>query len=143
MINTNKILNAMEFMAEEMLQKSLCDLKQGVMVVQIQNTQNPEQWESSIRFWGNHFRKSKTKDGREIDFGCNFDATVHGKIAYTRRKMQNSGASIYDLCGDESYYKGAVLSNDKTCICAFSGLSEEQDLIISQTGLEEYQKQCE
>jgi hypothetical protein len=82
-------------------------------------------------------------DGRETDTGCNFDATVHGKIAYARRAGKDSGAGVYDVCGDESVYQGAVITADGRCICAYSGLAEPDDLLVARAGLAEYLRQIE
>jgi hypothetical protein len=141
MIDRNAILDVMEHCAAERLIHAEGYSKQGLLVVQVRSEQNPEQWESSMRFFGDHFRGPKLLDGREIDTGCNFDATVHGKIAYARRAGKNSGAGIYDLCGDESLYQGAVITDDGQCICAYSGLAEPDDLLVAQTGAVEYCRQ--
>jgi hypothetical protein len=94
-----------------------------------------------MRFFGQGFRGPKKENGKAVDIGCNFDAVAHEKIAYARRTGKSSGADIYDLCGEESRYQGAVVSSDGRCICGFSGLPEPGDLRIAEAGIAEYEKQ--
>jgi hypothetical protein len=140
MIDTNAILDAMERCAAAELKITPGYPKQGLLVVTLRSKENPDQWESLMRFFGKGFRGPRKEQGKAIDTGCNFDAVVHEKIAYTRRTGKNSGADIYDLCGEESRYQGAVIASDGRCICAFSGLPEAGDLKIAEAGIAEYEK---
>jgi len=145
MIDRTAILDVMEKASEEIFQASEVYQKigrQGGMAVQIQNEDNPNQWEDSYRFFGRHFRTPRIENGRAFDTGGSFDATVHAKMAYTKRTGKPSGVGITEVIGQESFIMGAVISSDGKCICGYSGYpTETDDVIISQKGIEEYERQ--
>lgn len=74
-----------------------------------------------------------------INNGVNFDALVHGKIAFSRRTGKNSGTNYYQVLGHESFWKGAVTSDDGLCICAFSGFTGNDDVVIAEAGIACYE----
>jgi len=141
-MNRNAILNAMEKKA-----KAIFDIdsdyrqngKRGMLVVSVRDQKNPEQWDSSNRSFGAVFRDYTFEGDLVINNGTNFDALVHGKVAYCRRTGNNSGTNYYQVLGYESYWKGAIVSDDGNCICAFAGFSGEDDEEIAGAGIACYQ----
>ena len=141
-MNRNAILNAMEKKT-----KAIFDIdsnyrqngKRGMMAVSIRDQKNPEQWDSSCRSFGTVFRDYTFEGDLVINNGTNFDALVHGKVAFCRRTGKNSGTNYYQVLGYESYWKGAIISDDGNCICAFSGFSGEDDQVIAQAGITCYE----
>ena len=109
--------------------------KGGMMVVQVRSEKKPDRWESTILAFGQPFGGPRMQDGYPISTGMSFDTTVHEKIAYSRRTGKSSGAPFYDVVGTESFWKGAVVSSDGNCICAFSGFMGEDDLLIAEAGI--------
>ena len=131
-----KMLKAMHAKTEEIFNASETYQKggkRGIMVAQIRDAQNPDIWHSSQQAYG------KLSDGPGGG-GFSFETTVFEKIAYTRRTGKPSGATKQDCVGTESYWYGAVISDDGNCICAFSGFEGEDDVLIAQAGLAEYNK---
>jgi hypothetical protein len=145
MIDRTKILDVMEQASEEIFIAS--DIykeigRQGGLCVQIQNEENPNQWEDSFRFFGRHFRTPRVSNGRNFDTGGSFDAMVHAKMAYTKRTGKPSGCDVTDTCGNETFIMGALMSADGKCICGYSGYPDETDDVrIAQKGLDEYERQ--
>jgi len=141
-MNRNAILNAMEKKT-----KSIFDSddgykengKRGMMIVSIRDKNNPEQWDSSCRSFGTVFRDYTFEGDLVINNGTNFDALAHGKIAFCRRTGKNSGTNYYQVLGYESYWKGAITSDDGNCICAFSGFSGIDDEVIANAGITCYE----
>ena len=141
-MNRNAILNAMEKKT-----KAIFDIdsgyrqngKRGMMVVSVRDQKNPEQWDSSNRSFGAVFRDYTFEGDLVINNGTNFDALVHGKVAYCRRTGNNSGTNYYQVLGYESYWKGALVSKDGNCICAFAGFSGEDDEEIAKAGITCYE----
>ena len=141
-MDRNAILNAMEKKAKTIFDDNndyAKDGKRGVMVVQIRDEKNPEQWDSSLRSFGVTFRDYAIEDGLVINNGVNFDALVHGKIAFSRRTNLNSGTNYYQVLGSESWWKGSVTSEDGNCICAFAGFSNDDDDLIAKAGIACYE----
>jgi len=141
-MNRNAILNAMEKVAQEIFDDNpnyLKDGKRGMMVVDIRDPKIPDQWDSSCRNFGTVFRDYQYEGELVISNGTNFDALAHGKVAFCRRTSLNSGTNYYQVLGYESFWKGAVISDDKNCICAFSGLMGADDEIIAQAGITCYE----
>jgi len=103
--------------------------KRGVMVVQVRSEKYPDRWESTILNFGAFYTG-----------GFSFDTTIHEKIAYVRRTGKNSGAPKEEVVGTESYWLGAVISGDGNCICAFSGFEGEDDVLIAEAGIAEYNR---
>jgi hypothetical protein len=141
-MNRNAILNAMEKKA-----KTIFDYnsdytrggKRGMLIVEIRDPKNPEQWDSSSRSFGTVFR-DYTYDGELIiNNGTNFDALAHGKIAFSRRTQKDSGTNYYQVLGYESFFRGSVISDDGNCICAFAGLTGADDVIIAKAGITCYE----
>jgi hypothetical protein len=64
-----------------------------------------------------------------------------GKAAYSRRTGKNSGVHYYEVLGNETFWPGAVVSIDGNCICAFGGLRAEDDVLIAEAGIAEYERQ--
>jgi hypothetical protein len=119
--------------------------KRGAFTVQIRNERNSAQWDTSLRHFGASFwepdRHNNNPDGLLINAGCNFEAGMLGKAAYTRRTGKNSGVHYYEALGGETFWPGARISTDGNCICAFGGLRAEDDVLISEAGIAEYQRQ--
>jgi hypothetical protein len=137
-ISRNAILNAMEKKAKSIFENDgeyLKDGKRGMMVVQIRDEQNAEQWDSTLRSFGVTYRDYGYEDELVVNNGVNFDALVHGKIAFSRRTGKNSGTNYYQVLGNESWWKGSVTSDDGLCICAFSGFMGGDDVAIAQAGI--------
>ena len=137
-MNRNAILNAMEKVAKEIYEDSAEYRRtgqRGMMVVQIRDKNNPSQWDSTCRNFGTVFRDYQYEDELVISNGTNFDALVHGKIAYCRRTGFNSGTNYYQVLGYESYWKGAILSEDNNCICAYAGFTGNDDAEIARAGI--------
>jgi len=141
-MNRNAILNAMEKAAQEIFDDNpnyLKDGKRGMMVVDTRDPKNPDQWDSSCRNFGTVFRDYQYEAELVISNGTNFDALAHGKVAFCRRTNLNSGTNYYQVLGYESFWKGAVISDDNNCICAFSGLMGADDEVIAQAGITCYE----
>ena len=141
-MDRNAILNAMEKKAKVIYDDDedyMVDGKRGVMVVQIRDPKNAEQWDSTLRNFGVTFRDYNYEDNLVINNGVNFDALVHGKIAFSRRTNLNSGTNYYQVLGNESWWKGSVISDDGLCICAFAGFSGRDDVAIANAGISCYE----
>jgi len=141
-MNRNAILNAMEKKAKAIYENNggyIQAGKRGMLVVDVRDPKNPEQWDSSCRSFGTVFRDYSYEGELVINNGTNFDALVHGKIAFCRRTGKNSGTNYYQVLGYESFWKGAILSDDGNCICAFSGFSGVDDQTIAQAGITCYE----
>ena len=141
-MNRNAILNAMEKKARDIFDDDpgyIRDGKRGFMVVDIRDPKNPNQWDSSCRNFGTVFRDYGYEGELVINNGQNFDALAHGKVAFCRRTNLNSGTNYYQVLGYESFWKGAVISDDGNCICAFSGLRGVDDEAIAQAGIKCYE----
>ena len=141
-MNRNAILNAMEKKAKVIFDDNddyIKAGKRGMMAVDIRDPKMPEQWDSSCRSFGTVFR-DYVLDGEQVTSnGTNFDALVHGKIAFSRRRELNSGTNYYQVLGYESFWKGSIISDDGDCICAFAGFSQEDDESIAQAGITCYE----
>ena len=141
-MNRNAILNAMEKKAKTIFDYTedyIRDGKRGMMVVDIRDPKNPNQWDSSCRNFGVVFRDYNYEGDLVINNGTNFDALVHGKVAFCRRTLKNSGTNYYQVLGYESYWKGSVISDDENCICAFAGFSALDDEVIANAGITCYE----
>jgi hypothetical protein len=141
-MNTNAILNAMEKKAKTIYDNNgeyAGKGKRGMMVVDIRDGQNPDQWDSACRNFGVTFRDYQYEDELVISNGTNFDALAHGKVAFCRRTGKNSGTNYYQVLGYESFWKGAVTSGDGGCICAFAGFSGADDEAIAGAGISCYE----
>jgi len=141
-MNRNAILNAMEKKARDIFEDDpgyIKDGKRGMMVVEIRDPKNPNQWDSSCRNFGAVFRDYGYEGELVINNGTNFDALAHGKVAFCRRTNLNSGTNYYQVLGYESFWKGAVISDDGNCICAFSGLMGVDDERIANAGIKCYE----
>jgi hypothetical protein len=141
-MNRNAILNAMEKKAKAVFEGNsdyIRDGKRGVMVVDIRDPGNSEQWDSSSRSFGTVSRDYGYEGELVINNGTNFDALAHGKTAFSRRTGKNSGTNYYQVLGYESFWPGAVISDDGNCICAFSGFMGADDQIIAQAGINCYE----
>ena len=141
-MNRNAILNAMEKKAKTVFESNSDYLrtgKRGMMIVDTRDPKNPDQWDSSCRNFGTVFRDYQYEGELVISNGTNFDALAHGKVAFCRRTNLNSGTNYYQVLGYESFWKGAVISEDGNCICAFAGFSGEDDQFIAQSGITCYE----
>ena len=141
-MNRNAILNAMEKMAKSIFEGSneyIKTGKRGMMVVQIRDAKNSDQWDSSCRNFGTVFRDYQYEGELVISNGTNFDALAHGKVAFCRRTGKNSGTNYYQVLGYESFWKGAILSEDNNCICAFAGFTASDDELIAEAGITCYE----
>ena len=141
-MNRNAILNAMGKKAKVIFNGDdayIKDGKRGMMVVEIRDPKNPEQWDSSCRSFGTVFRDYGYEGELVINNGTNFDALAHGKVAFTRRTQKNSGTNYYQVLGYESFWKGSIMSDDGNCICAFAGFMGEDDEVIAQAGIKCYE----
>ena len=141
-MNRNAILNAMEKKAKIIYDDSsdyTRNGKRGMMVVEIRDPKNPEQWDSSSRSFGTVFR-DYTYDGELIiNNGTNFEALAHGKIAFSKRTEKDSGTNYYQVLGYESFFRGSVISDDGNCVCAFAGFTGTDDAIIAKAGITCYE----
>ena len=141
-MNRNAILNAMEKKARDIFDNDddyIKAGKRGMMAVDIRDPKMPAQWDSSCRSFGTAFRDYVLEGEQVISNGTNFDALVHGKIAFSRRRELNSGTNYYQVLGYESFWKGSIISDDGDCICAFAGFSQEDDESIAQAGIKCYE----
>ena len=141
-MDRNTILNAMEKKAKVIFNNDSSYVengKRGMMVVDTRDPINPNQWDSSCRNFGAVFRDYNFEGELVINNGTNFDALAHGKVAFSRRTNLNSGTNYYQVLGYESFWKGAVISDDGNCICAFSGLTGADDQLIAQAGINCYE----
>jgi hypothetical protein len=136
------ILNAMEKKAKTIYDDN-SDYKnggkRGMMIVQIRNEKNSEQWDSSCRSFGAAFRDYTFEGDLVINNGTNFDALAYGKAAFSRRTGKNSGTNYYQVLGCESFWPGSVISDDGICICAFAGFSGDDDTSIARAGITCYE----
>jgi len=140
-MNRNAILNAMEKKAKSVYDSNSDYIrtgKRGMMVVEIRDAKKPEQWDSSCRNFGIVFRDYQYEGELVISNGTNFDALARGKVAFCRRTNKNSGTNYYQVLGYESFWKGAIISDDGNCICSFAGFSGLDDEIIAQAGINCY-----
>ena len=115
------------------------DGKRGVMVVDVKDQSSGDQWDSSCRNFGTAFRDYGFEGELVINNGTNFDALAHGKVAFARRTQKNSGTNYYQVLGYESFWKGAVISDDGNCICAFAGFTADDDEEIAGAGINCYE----
>jgi hypothetical protein len=141
-MDRNAILNAMEKKAKAIYDDNddyIQDGKRGMLVVQIRDNKNREQWDSSLRSFGATFRDYGYEDELVVNNGVNFDALVHAKIAFSRRTGLDSGTNYYQVLGSESWWKGSITSDDGDCICAFAGFSGGDDQTIAQAGITCYE----
>jgi hypothetical protein len=137
-MDRNLILNAMEKKARTIFKEDEAygeTGKRGMMVVEMRDPKNPEQWDSSCRSFGIVFRDYQYEGEQVISNGTNFDALVRGKIAFTRRTGKDSGTNYYQVLGYESFWKGSILSDDGVCICAFAGFKGDDDARIAKAGI--------
>jgi hypothetical protein len=141
-MNRNAILNAMEKKAKTILD-SRSEYKargsRGMLITEIRDSKNPEQWDSSSRSFGTTFRDYSYEGELVVNNGQNFDALAHGKVAFCRRTGKNSGTNYYQVLGYESFWRGAIISDDSNCICAFAGFEGEEDEAIAQAGITCYE----
>ncbi len=138
-MNRDRIINAMEQKAEEIYRSKEQynkNPRHGMMAVQVQSDENPARWEATILAFGETFVGSTTENGYPISNGFSFDTTLHEKIAYVRRTGKNSGAAYYDMVGHESFWTGALISDDGKCICGFSGFAGDDDVAVAKAGIE-------
>jgi hypothetical protein len=141
-MNRNAILNAMEKKAKLVFESNSDYIrtgKRGMMIVEIRDQNNPEQWDSSCRSFGIVYRDYQFEGELVISNGTNFDALARGKIAFCRRTNKNSGTNYYQVLGYESFWKGAIISDDGNCICSFAGFSGIDDEYISNAGIACYE----
>jgi hypothetical protein len=141
-MNRNAILNAMEKKAKTIYDGNgeyTSKGKRGMMIVEIRDGKNPDQWDSTCRNFGVTFRDYQYEDELVISNGTNFDALAHGKVAFCRRTGKNSGTNYYQVLGYESFWKGAITSDDGACICAFAGFSGADDEAIARAGISCYE----
>jgi len=141
-MNRNAILNAMEKKAKAIFDDDghyFREGKRGMLIVDVRDPRKPEQWDSSCRSFGVVFRDYGYDGELVINNGTNFDALARAKVAFSRRTQKNSGTNYYQVLGHESFWPGSVISDDGNCICAFSGLSGEDDVIIAQAGITCYE----
>jgi hypothetical protein len=141
-MNRVAILNAMERKARKVFDDSgeyISDGRRGMMTVEIRDPKNPSQWHSTTRNFGNAYRDYVYEGELVINNGTNFDALVHGKVAFTRRTEKDSGTNYYQVLGYESFWPGSVISDDGNCICAFAGFSGTDDKIIAKAGITCYE----
>jgi len=141
-MNRNAILNAMEKTARATFDRDAgyrSAGKRGVMVVHVRDEKNPDQWDASSRSFGEVFRFYQYDGELVVGNGTNFEALVQAKVAYTKRTGQASGINYYQVLGQESFWPGAVISEDSNCICAFAGFSAEDDVAIAKSGLTCYE----
>jgi hypothetical protein len=142
LMDKNAIINAMEKKARAIYDNDAYykkDGKRGVFAVQIRDSENSEQWDGTLRGFGTTYRDYNYEDDLVVGNGVNFDALVHGKIAFSRRTNLNSGTNYYQVLGNESWWKGSVTSEDGSCICAFAGLSGNDDEAIARAGISCYE----
>jgi len=141
-MNRDKIIDAMYLKTQEIFnanEQYKSKGEHGMMVVQTRSENYPDRWESTILPFGKTHGDPTMQDGYPISTGFSMDTTVHEKIAYVRRTGKNSGAPFYDVIGNESYWKGALISKDGSCICAFSGFQGEDDVLIAEAGIAVYE----
>jgi len=141
-VNRVAILNAMENKARKIFDESgeyVRDGRRGMMTVEIKDPKNPSQWHSTTRNFGIAYRDYAYDGELVINNGTNFDALVHGKVAFTRRTEKDSGTNYYQVLGYESFWPGSVLSDDGNCICAFAGFSGTDDKAIASAGIACYE----
>ncbi|MDR3070876.1 MAG: hypothetical protein LBU38_07740 [Propionibacteriaceae bacterium] len=141
-MNLTAILDAMEATATAAYEEHGNGPSHGTASVQVRDADIENQWNTSLRLIGEYFALPGELNGRVVNEGENTDAHVAQKIAYARRNKTNSGASIRELLGNESPWRGAVISADGNCICGFSGYPDELvDVQISSAGIAEYERQ--
>ena len=141
-MDRNAILNAMEKKAKAIFSEKsgyINEEMRGVMAVDIRNQDYSGQWDSSCRNFGASFMDCKHEGELIIGNGVNFDAQVHGKIAYSRRTNKNSGTNYYQVLEFESFWMGSIISDDGNCICAIAGLRGEDDVAIARAGINCYE----
>ena len=150
-MDRDAILDVMEKKANELFDANIksggeytARGKRGAFTVQLRNARIGGQWDTSLRYFGTAFwtpdRHNNNPDGLLVNGGCNFEAGMLGKVAYSRRTGKNSGVHYYEALGGETFWPGAVVSEDGNCICAFGGLTAEDDVRIAETGIAEYEK---
>ncbi len=133
-IDRNKIIAAMQetVMFLEKKQEYLEGIN-GAMMVKVKITETC--WEATELRYGNPFTAPQLHHGRKITNGSNCIGTAYTKAAYIQRTRQHSGSHFNDMKESESYWQGALISDDGNCICAFSGVDELDDVKIAQAGI--------
>jgi hypothetical protein len=114
--------------------------KRGYLTVDIKNGGHEGQWDSSGRPFGRIITDPSSEGEIVFNNGESYEATIRGKVAYSRRTGKDSGANYWEVRGAESWWKGAVISKDGKCICGFSGLHGYDDVKIAEAGIELYEK---
>ena len=147
-VDLNLILDVMEAEAEKLYGENVKNGgyyaergKRGAFTVQVKSERMAGQWDSGLRFFGASFWEPERRGDLVINGGCNFEAGMLGKAAFTRRTGRNSGIHWHEALGGETFWPGAVISGDGNCICAFGGLSAEDDVRISRAGIAAYEEQ--
>lgn len=139
-MDRNAILDAMYEKAEFLRTTKYGNReKAGILICDILTDEQTGQWDSSMRPYGVLFHQAAKIDGVYEGNGFSFDAVGHAKLAYSRRTGLNSSANFWEVVGTESYWKGAVISSDKKCICVFSGFEGCDDVEIAKAGIEVYE----
>ncbi|GHU79658.1 hypothetical protein FACS189462_5360 [Spirochaetia bacterium] len=139
----SEILDEMVKKAEEIYAASADyqkDGKRGFLIAEIKNGKIEGQWDAASRPFGTVSKGAGNEGELIINNGTSFEAMARGKVAYSRRTGKNSGANYYEVRGAESWWKGAVVSKDGKCICAFSGLMGYDDVAIAEAGIALYEK---
>ena len=147
-IDMHAILDAMLKKAEEVYKNSEEDYpktrgKRGFACVKLRYAPNQNRWIAVEDVFGEKsYRNTRTQNGREIEYGANFEGVVQGKIAYCKRTGENSGTSIRDIKEGESFWKGAIFDGaDKMALFGYSGFNELDDIVVGEAGREEYLRQ--
>jgi len=141
-MDLNKIMNAMEAKAQEIFdanEQYQKDGKRGVFTAQVKSSTYPGRWEVMTQAFGVASTPPEVQDGKIVFYGVSFDGVVQGKVAYSRRTGQDSGVEEGTVAMCESHWPGAVVSRDGNCICAFSGVAGEDDVLIAQAGIAVYE----
>jgi len=134
-------MDAMEAKATEIFDNTpqyQADGKRGMFIIQLKSPTHPNRWDAMIQPFGAIVTPPEVKDGKVVWAGISFDGVAHGKAAYARRTGTNSGAEEGTVPMAESHWEGAVVSADGNCVCAFSGVSGEDDVLIAKAGIEAY-----
>ena len=109
----------------------------GAAVVAYAGGDSVNSWSSKMLVVG-----SMTKPPSQNDKGSNLLAIAYAKATEMAATLKNSGTGTRPLLTGELGWQGGVISRGKTgiLIAAFSGGRSEDDVRVSQAGLEELAK---
>lgn len=109
----------------------------GVALISYIDNSSSDKWISKMQIV-NSMKLLPEKDNENRKFGVNLIAIAYSKAAEMVDTLKNSGTGLRKPMKGEFGYKGGLIKKLKAgyILIAFSGGSEEEDLVVSMTALE-------